>query len=159
MRTKKVIFIDGNQTRLACDKKAGGPHGINRLCNETGMSNVTLHAICRNGYGNQSTVKKYIDAGFPIIQSSRPVPSRLVKEHSRIYRKNGEQKTANIFKLGDETIELPPEATPIDLPHKPGKHQPEQISFEDFVGEAKVRQMRDVIIKGLANIISELQKI
>ena len=92
MKRKNYIFIDGKQTRAACDYQAGEPHGINKLCKEKGFSPVTLHQICRNGYGTFTTVKKFIDAGFPIVESTRPIPSRLMKEHSRVYRKGEEPK-------------------------------------------------------------------
>ena len=162
MRTKNYIFIDGKQTRAACDYQAGEPHGITKLCQEKGLSPVTLHEICRNGYGTFKTVKIFMDAGIPIVKSTRPVPSRLVREHSRVYRKGEtpkatEEKQENFFKLGDELIEMPKEK-------KPEKHQPEDISLEDFIGKTKeetgkVKQMRDVIIKGLTEIITELYKL
>lgn len=162
MRTKNYIFIDGKQTRKACDYQAGGPHGITKLCKEKGLSPITLHEICRNGYGTFKTVKIFMDAGIPIVKSTRPVPSRLVREHSRVYRKGEapkvpEEKQENLFKLGDELIEMPE-------PDVAEKHQQEEISLEDFIGKtteetAKVKQMRDVIIKGLMQIVIELNKI
>lgn len=164
MKTKNYIFIDGKQTRAACDYQAGEPHGINKLCQEKGLSPVTLHSICRNGYGTFKIIKIFMDAGIPIVKSTRPIPSRLIKEHSRVYRKGEEtkalekpEKQENLFKLGDELIEMPE-------PEVAEKHQQEEISLEDFIGKtteetAKVKQMRDVIIKGLMQIVIELNKI
>ena len=168
MRTKDYIFIDGKKTRKACDYQAGEPHGITKLCQEKGLSPVTLHEICRNGYGTFKTVKIFMDAGIPIVKSPLPVPSRLVREHSRVYRKGEtpkvtEEKQENLFKLGDELIEMP--GNSIKLPNEPPKHyEVNNISLEDFIGKtseetAKVKQMRDVIIKGLTEIITELYKI
>lgn len=162
MRTKNYIFIDGKQTRKACDYQAGGPHGITKLCQEKGLSPVTLHKICRDGYGTFRTVKIFMEAGIPVIKSTRPAPSRLVREHSRVYRKGEapkvtEEKQENLFKLGDEYIEMPE-------PEVPEKHQDEEISLEEFVGKTpeettKLKQMRDVIINGLTEIITELYKL
>lgn len=162
MRTKNYIFIDGKQTRAACNYQAGEPHGINKLCQEKGLSPVTLHKICRDGYGTFRTVKIFMDAGIPIVKSTRPGPSRLVREHSRVYRKGEalkvtDEKQENLFKLGDELIEMPE-------PEVAEKHQQEEISLEDFIGKtteetAKVKQMRDVIINGLMQIVIELNKI
>lgn len=168
MRTKNYIFIDGKQTRAACDYQAGEPHGITKLCQEKGLSPVTLHKICRDGYGTFKTVKIFMDAGIPIVKSTRPTPSRLIREHSRVYRKGEapkvtEEKQENLFKLGDEYIEMP--GNSIKLPNEPPKHyEVNNISLEDFIGKtseetAKVKQMRDVIIKGLTEIITELYKL
>lgn len=83
MTTKKIIFVDGIQTRKAIDEMAGQREGATKLCLEKGVSNGTINRICRDGFGTPASIKKYKDAGFPIIESNRPVPCRKRREHTR----------------------------------------------------------------------------
>lgn len=155
MKKKNIIFVDGIATREACDIKAGQPHGIKKLCEAAGVSPVSLHEICRNGYGTPLMIEKYSNAGLPIIGSTKPVPCRLLKEHTknRKEKTDPEKPETETFKLGDENIEVP-----VWSP-KQEKRETKQISFEDFTGETKADQMKKIIIKGLTEIITELYKL
>lgn len=134
MTTKNVIFIDGIKTRQAIDEMVGKKEGATKLCIEKGISNGTINRICRDGYGTPEAVKRYKDAGFPIIESNRPVPCRLRREHKR----------SKVGKI--------PAGEQIDL----GTIYPKQ--FETIKNtEAKI--MRDIIIKHLTALITELKEI
>ena len=153
MKARKLIFVDGAKTRETI-KKIAGKGGMSKLCKEKGVSQPVLSDICINGFGTEKTIRKFMAAGIPIITSDRPVPSRTKKEFTRGEKKAPEEPKKELFRLGGELIEVDPIG-----PYRKEARQPEQISFEDFTGETKIRQMKDIIIKGLTNIINELQKI
>jgi len=157
MKARKLIFVDGAKTREAVKKEAG-KGGMSKLCKEKGVSQPVLSDICINGYGTEKTIRKFMAAGVPIITSDRPVPDRTKKPFTRGKKATPEEPKKSYFKLGDETIEIPAENIICPLPMKPVPES-KQISFEDFTGETKVKQMRDIITKGLTAIINELNKI
>ena len=159
MKARKLIFVDGAKTREA-SRKMAGKGGLSKLCKEKGLSQPVLSDICINGYGTEKTVRRFMEAGIPIITSDRPVPDRAKKPYTRGQKTTPEDPKKSYFKLGDETIEIPADEinSPLPLPLTPVPEK-KQISFEDFTGETKVRQMRDIITKGLTAIINELNKI
>lgn len=154
MKARKLIFVDGAKTRAAV-KQINGKGGMAELCKQKGVSQPVLSDICINGYGTEKTIRKYMAAGIPIIISDRPVPNRTKRPFTRGQKTEAEKPVKEYFKLGEELIEIDAG----DIQKKVERHQPKQISFEDFTGETKVKQMKDIIIKGLTNIINELNKI
>ena len=157
MKARKLIFVDGAKTREA-SRKMAGKGGLSKLCKEKGLSQPVLSDICINGYGTEKTIRKFMDAGIPIITSDRPVPDRAKKPYTRGQKATPEEPKKELFKLGDQIIEIDAETLNSPLPMKPVP-EGKQISFEDFTGETKVKQMRDIITKGLTAIINELNKI
>ena len=138
MRSKKVLFIDGNETRKAVDWKAGRKRGMEKLCRELGVSQQALSRICVKGYGSPDIIKNMMDAGVPIITSKQPVPSRTKRPFNRTAKK-----------------QVPEEKHITVEPPKTSGH-PKQISIDDYTEAA---QLKDILIKGLQNIIDELKKI
>ena len=133
MTTKKIIFVDGIQTRKAIDEMAGQREGATKLCNERGVSNGTINRICRDGFGTPESIKKYKDAGFPIIESNRPVPCRKRKEHTR----NNTAKVPAGEQINLETI-------------YPKQFQTVKVTERTLV---------NIIIKHLTALIEDLKKI
>lgn len=152
------IYINGVETRRKVDDLGGKRQSMRAVCIAKGIEPTTLNSICIRGYGQAETISRLIKAGIPVVLSDRPVPSRLKKlrSDSGVAKAVPEEQKKELFKLGDEIIEV---VTPANIPSIPKERHPEQISFEDFTGETKVKQMRDIITKGLTAIINELNKI
>ena len=132
--TDKKINIDGVKTRESIDEMTGKSQSMRQACIERGLHPESLNRACINGYGSPKIIMKYIRAGIPVVLSERPVPCRLRKEHSR----GGASKV--------------PAGEQIDL---------EAIYPNQFETIKKIdaREMRDIIIRHLTELIKELKEI
>ena len=138
MRQNNIVYVDGAETRRKISARTGKKDGIKKICAEKGITSWSLNAICRNGFGTFPIVQRYIDAGIPIVISTKAKPNRIRKEHSR---KANEKKPADIIQK------------------KEPERQPKQLNFEDIENMQKAEQIRNILIDGLTAIIEELKKI
>ena len=129
--TEKKIYIDGEQTRRRLEQQAGS---IKEACEKKGITSEGLNKICRDGCGTAKMINKYSEAGITFVYSNRPVPSRRRAEHTR----GGASKV--------------PEGEQIDLLTV----YPKQF---ETIKNTEAKMMRDIIIKHLTALITELKDI
>lgn len=79
----KRINIDGEKTRANIDKLYGRKNSLTPYCKEKGLAPTGLVQMCIDGFGTESLVNKYIEAGVPIVVSAEPVPSLRAKRKTK----------------------------------------------------------------------------
>lgn len=126
------IYINGIETRQRIDEITGQKRSMRKFCEAKGLAPETLNEACLKGYGTPITITKYIQAGVPVVLSDTPVPSRLKRERSK----------ASATPKGDQIMM-------------------ETVYPKAFgnIQNTEAKQMKDVIIRNLKNLIEELEKI
>lgn len=155
MRTRKIIFIDGIKTREEVDKKAGRKRGMVDLCKQLGVSQPVLSEMCINGYGTEKTVRRYMDAGVPIVISQRPITSRTAKAYKKGKNRmpDPEAATKEGYCLELRNID---ETQKQQLVETIKRNPPHQISIEDITG---AEQIKELLISHLTALIEDLKNL